>query len=89
MDIFRIFFPLPRQTHNSDRTSDVNQCIAMFTTSLSTVCTNLMTLPDCMAKVEEYSGVCPSVVAWLKTRDFLLFVGENTLHVGADEHPAI
>jgi hypothetical protein len=29
------------------------------------------------------------VVAWLKTKDFFLFVGENTLQVGADEQPAI
>jgi hypothetical protein len=42
-----------------------------------------------MGKVEEYSGVCLSVVSWLKTRYFLLFVGENTLHVDADEQPAI
>jgi hypothetical protein len=61
----------------------------MFTISLSTVQTNLMTLPDCMGKVEEYSGVCLSVVSWLKTKDFLLFVGENTLYVDADEQPAI
>jgi hypothetical protein len=65
MGIFCIFFPMSRQIHSSDSTSDANQCIAMFTTSLSTVCTNLMTLPGCMGKVEEDSGVCLSVVAWL------------------------
>jgi hypothetical protein len=57
MGIVRILFPLQRQTHHSDRTSDANQCIAMFTTSLSTVRTNLMTLPGCMGKVEDDSGV--------------------------------
>jgi hypothetical protein len=89
MGIFRILFPLPKQTYNSDRTSDANQCIAMFTTSLSTVRTNLMTLPGCMGKVEEDSDVCVGVVAWLKIKDFFLFVGENVLEVGADKQPAI
>jgi hypothetical protein len=49
-----------------------------------------MTLAGCMmGKRKEYPGICLSVVVWLKTRDFLLFVGEHTLHVDADEMPAI
>jgi hypothetical protein len=78
MWIFRIFFPLPRQTHHPDRTSDANQCIAMFTTSLSTVRTNLMTLPGCIGKMEEDSGVYLNVIAWLNTRNSCCLL-ENTL----------
>ena len=37
-----------------------------------------------MSKIKQYPGVSLSVVAWLETRDVLLFVGEHTLQVGAE-----
>ena len=46
-----------------------------------------MTLVGCVSKMEQYPGVSLSVVAWLETRDVLLFVGEHTLQVGAEEKP--
>jgi len=46
-----------------------------------------MTLVGCMSKMEQYPGVTLSVIAWLETRDVLLFVEEHTLQVGAEEKP--
>jgi len=46
-----------------------------------------MTLVGCMSKMEQYPGISLSVVAWLETRDVLLFIGEHTLQVVAEEKP--
>jgi len=46
-----------------------------------------MTLVGCMSKMDQYPGVSLSVIAWLETRDVLLFIGHHTLQVGAEEKP--
>ena len=48
-----------------------------------------MTLAGCMGKMEEYSGICLSVVTWLKTRYIYLLVRKHTFHVGVDDQAAI
>ena len=60
----RIFFPLPRHTHNSDRPSDANQRRARMTTSLSTVCTKAIWWPW-LAASARWRRILVSASVWL------------------------
>ena len=47
-----------------------------------------MTLVGCIGKVKKKFDVSLSMIAWLKTRDILLVVGDHTLQVGTQEKPS-
>ena len=47
-----------------------------------------MTLVGCIGKVKKNFGVSLSTIAWLKTSDILLLVGDHTLQVGTQEKPS-
>ena len=47
-----------------------------------------MTLVGCISKVKKNFGVSLSMIAWLKTRDILLLVGDHALQVDTEEKPS-
>ena len=65
MGMSRVFFPLPRQIHNSERPNEAKKWIARITTSLSTVRTKATLWPCCKAWA-RCSIILVSASLWLQ-----------------------